>query len=411
MESRSEPGHSHPDKTPPSSFGDFKRQLTESVMGPVRDAILRSSWLVRALVLTLIACAGLLVKSAQTVDWSLLKDMSVAVFHRDALHLPTWEAAKVDQAIYSTLFPYLSGELHDAYGSNSNYSAWVVSQMTVALLGGQEPDGKSFAMLLDKMRFADCRCWKVVSSARFQDTATVNWVAFALAKVGQKLSSEDIAIILNNQHNGWWPAFSSATDNEANASTYATAWSVLALHEQIRLGIAEPQRSEVQAKIDRGKAWLISKKMQGKASWLDYPNGTPRKEMIGLSGLVVHVLHRLDASTRDIDAEWMRDLPADIPKPDDHDANPLFVAMPNANFAQDNTRQLRLPWTIIATVDAYPNGTLSNQARANKWFRHLSNQMEPQVATVMSNMPWAASELTIALRYLRAESHADAAGM
>src|SRR5260370_15353658 len=338
--------------------------------------------------------------------------MSVAVRHRDALQLPTLEAAKVDQAITTTISPYLTGELHDAYSpknyNSDYYSAWTVSKMTVALLGGQEADGKTFAELLNKMRFANCDCWKVVSNQPFQDTATVNWIAFAMAKVGQKLSSGDIATILNNQHNGWWPAFSSATDNEANASTYATAWSVLALHEQMRLGIAESQRREVQAKIDRGKGGLINKKMQGKARWTDYPNGTPRKEMIGLSGLVVHVLHRLDANTRDIDAEWMRDLPADIPKSDDQDANPLFAVMPNGNYAQDNTRQLRLPWTIIATVDAYPNGALSDQARANKWFRRFATQIGPHVATVMSNMPWAASELTIALRYLRRKQHADA---
>jgi hypothetical protein len=409
MENPPEPGRSNPVKTTPSSFGDFKRQLIESVVGPVRDAILRSSWPVRAMVLGLLVSAGLLWRTAQSVDWNLLGDMSVAVRHRGALQLPTLEAAEVDQAIL-TLSPYLAGELHNAYNNPDNYTAWTVSQMTVALLGHKEADKNTVTTLLDKIRLANCNCWKVVSSAPFQDTASVNWVAFALAKLGQKLPSRDIKIILDNEHNGWWPAFrSAAADVEANASTYATAWSLLALNEQLRLGIEEPQRSEVQAKIALGEAWLVRNSEAGKARWPDYPNAGPTlgKEMIGISGLVVHVLHRLGADTRQIDAEWMSDLPADIPKPSDYDANPVFVTMPINNFVQDNARQLRLPWTIIATVDAYQNGTLSDRARANKWFRQFTNQIGPQVGPMMSNMTaWAASELTIALRYLRGGQHA-----
>jgi len=328
--------------------------------------------------------------------------MSVAVLHRSALPLSTSEGTKVEHAI-SNLSPYLAGELRNARSAPDKYSAWTVSQMTVALLGAKEADRETVTALLDRMRYANCHCWKVVSSEPVPDSASLNWVAFAMAKLGQKLPGEDIATILNNQHDGWWPAFSSATDDEGNASTYATAWSILALNEQMRLGIEEPQLSEVQGKINRGKGWLLNKKVPGKARWLDYPNavGTLGKETIGISGFVVHVLHRLGADTRDIDAEWMRDLPADVPKPGDFDTNPIFVAMSNTSWLQDNVRQLRLPWTIIATVDAYQNGALSDQARANKWFRQLTNQIGPQVGTLMSsNLSWAASELTIALRYL-----------
>jgi hypothetical protein len=282
--------------------------------------------------------------------------------------------------------------------------------MTVALLGDKEADGKTVAALLNRMRSPDCGCWKLGHHEPFPDSASLNWVAFALAKVGQKLPSPDLAIILNNQHDGWWPAFNSATDNQANASTYATAWSVLALNEQMRLGIEEPQLSEVQARINRAKSWLLNTKISGKARWLDYPNavGASGKETIGISGLVVHVLHRLGADTRSIDAEWMRDLPADIPRPGDFDADPLFVEVPNGSV-QDNARQLRLAWTIIATVDAYQNGALGDQARANKWFRQVTSQIGPQVGTLMSsNLSWAACELTIALRYLARKQNAGA---
>jgi hypothetical protein len=411
MKPRPQPSRSNSSKTATSSFGDFKRQLIESVLGPVRDAILRSSWPVRALVLCSIVSAGLLWKTALSMDWSLVREMSVAWRHRGVLQLRASEVTKVEHAISTDLSPYLAAELRNAYSTPDKYTAWTVSQMTVALLGGKEADEKTVPALLDRMRYANCHCWKVVSSEPVQDMASLNWVAFALAKLGQKLPSTDIAIILSNQHDGWWPAFSSATDDQANASTYATAWSVLALNEQMRLGIEEPQLSEVQGMIDRGKGWLLNTKMSGKARWLDYPNavGTLGKETIGISGLVVHVLHRLGADTRDIDAEWMRDLPVEIPKPGDWDANPVFVAMPNTTWVQDNARQLRLPWTIIATVDAYQNGALSDQGRANKWFRQLTNQIGPQVRTLMSsNLSWAAAELTIALRYLGRKQHVGA---
>src|SRR5258706_527651 len=89
MRIRPQTSRSNSDETATFSFGDFKRRLTESVLGPVRDAILRSSWPVRALVLCSIVSEGLLWKTAQSMDWKLVQEMSVAVLHRSALALST----------------------------------------------------------------------------------------------------------------------------------------------------------------------------------------------------------------------------------------------------------------------------------------------------------------------------------
>ena len=337
-----EPGDHSPlaDEYVPKSSGDFRQRLIGSVFGLVRAAILRSSWPVRALVLGLTVSAGLLLKTTQSVDWSLIGDMSRAAFHRGTFTLTTSEADKFDQAI-STLSAHLSARLHDAYNAPNNHDVWEVSQMTVALLDDKETDGKSVAALLDNMRIAACDCWKVQRSAPFQDVASVSWVAFALAKSGQKLPTKEIRLILGNQHNGWWPAFSSATDAQSNASTYATALSLLALNEQMRLGIEEPLRRDVQDSLESGKGWLLKTMVTDTPRWYDYPyvDSAYGKQPIGLSGFVIHVLHRLGADMRDIDARWMRDLPADIPKPTEMNANTINVLMPNNDYVQDTTRR------------------------------------------------------------------------
>jgi hypothetical protein len=405
------PSRSDSPKNATSPSGDFKQQLIESVVGPVRAAILRSSWPVRALVLGLMVSAGLLWETAQHVDWGLVGDMGMAARHPGTLKLTTSEADEFDQAI-STLSSSLSVKLRDAYNVPSNHDVWAVSQMTIALPDAKEADGKAIAELLNKMRIPACDCWKYQASAPFQDIASVNWVAFALAKSGQKLPAKDIKLILDNQHDGWWPAFTSATNDRNNASTYATAFSLLALNEQMRLGIEEPLRQRVQDSLEAGKGWLLHQIGPKTARWYDYPNidSGYRKQPIGLSGLVIHVLHRLGIDTiqsKDIDESWMRDLPADIPGPTEMLSNTVNVAMANNAFVQDTTRQISLPWIIIATVDAYQNGTLRDQARASNWFRRLASQIGPQLRVVMTSS-WASAELAIALRYLRRKQHAGA---
>jgi hypothetical protein len=268
--------------------------------------------------------AGLLWKTAQSLDWSRVSDMVTALRDHGTLKLATSEGDGFDQAI-STLSPYLSSKLHDAYDAPSHYDVWEVSQMTVALLDNKQTDGKAVERLLEKMRDGKCKCWKVQPSATFQDIASVSWVAFALAKTGQKLLPEDLKVILDNRHDGWWPAFSSATNAQSNASTYATALSLLALNEQMRLGIEEPLLGKVKDSLDAGRGWLLNTMVPNTARWYDYPyiDSGYRKQPIGLSGFVIHVLHRLDSSIRDIDARWVRDLPGDIPTPTARDANPL----------------------------------------------------------------------------------------
>jgi len=127
----------------------------------------------------------------------------------------------------------------------------------------------------------------------------------------------------------------------------------------------------------------------------------------------VHVLHRLGASTPDIDREWMRNLPSELPEATAADANPYGVtllapkdAAGNQSLApskRDGVRQLALPWTVIATVDAYPNGGVLDRAKALRLIQELCESLSQVAKPVMSGIPFAAAELEISLRYLKGD--------
>lgn len=67
-----------------------------------------------------------------------------------------------------------------------------------------------------------------------------------------------------------------------------------------------------------------------------------------------------------------------------------------------------MPWTIIATVDAYPDGSVLERARAISFARKVSESLPDLINPVMTGMPWAAAELAIGLRYLKGDKQNNA---
>ena len=62
--------------------------------------------------------------------------------------------------------------------------------------------------------------------------------------------------------------------------------------------------------------------------------------------------------------------------------------------------QITLPWMLIATVDAYPNGTIFQKARARNWINAALSKHS--VLTADANTEnWKRAELLYALKYVR----------
>src|SRR5262249_31056116 len=132
----------------------------------------------------------------------------------------------------------------------------------------------------------------------------------------QPATAGEIEGVLQRQGDtGWWAMFP-ATRAESNASTSATAWTLLALHHHYEKGLVPPdQRPAVAEAIRKCVDWLKRRALDGQARWTEYPpDETFEKRLpyLAASALVVHALHTV-ANSSAFDTLWLDQLPQRVP--------------------------------------------------------------------------------------------------
>ena len=163
--------------------------------------------------------------------------------------------------------------------------------------------------------------------------------------------------------------------------------------------ISFAMRSQVEDAIARGVAWLQTTRADS-GKWKPYPNMANSKVSDSVSGLVLHTLHVADPSgLRDLDRDWLSSLPRDPPEATAMEGD--FVVLRGSNIARiDHFKQIELPWMLIATVDAYPSGDVSEKGRARNWIDAALSEHSVLTADATTNEWWRA-ELLYALKYVR----------
>ena len=252
--------------------------------------------------------------------------------------------------------------------------AWTSAQILVAL---KEKDAgkasragaKSIERHFRAIAGPECACWRKQPTGNSPSHLGVTaWTLWALACYGIPAHRTEIEFLLSVQGaEGGWPMFAGA-DAKRFASSYATAAAILALHEQSAREKDKARRERIAAAVSRGADWLKSHALAGRARWADYPDSAEgRKEYLGLSGFVLFALHRSGApGLAALDQEWMSELPEETPAllADDASGSQVWVGK---RSHPDDTLYRALPWAIVATVHAYPNGSPSGKVRAARW--------------------------------------------
>src|SRR5262249_53415920 len=128
------------------------------------------------------------------------------------------------------------------------------------------------------------------------------WVLYSLALYDQAAEPKELDWFLGRQSpQGWWSMFPS-TPAAGNASTAATALSLLALHEQLVHKLVSPsQAAQVSAAVDRGAAWLAQRAIPGQARWTEYPADQTFEhgsEYLAVSALAIHVLRTVTGTAK-----------------------------------------------------------------------------------------------------------------
>jgi hypothetical protein len=253
--------------------------------------------------------------------------------------------------------------------------AWGSAQILVAL---RENDpgyaGRIDARLIKRYFHSvagpECACWRRLPNGRYPNHLGVtSWALWTFAEYGISADKNELEFLLSTQdRQGWWPLFAGATE-EKFASSYATAAAILALHRQSTLGANPALRERLAEAVQRGADWL-KKVADGRARWADYPawpDAKERREFLGVSGFALFALHRVGApGLAGLDRDWLRRLPPDAPTALSSEVSGKIVQAGNRSEL-DDTRYAGLPWGILATVLAYPNGWISGKARAIEW--------------------------------------------
>jgi hypothetical protein len=284
--------------------------------------------------------------------------------------------------------------------------AWTSAQILVALRENNpgyqaRASTKAIERHFRSTAGPECACWRRAPAGNFPSHLGVtSWALWALACYGVAAHRTEIEFLLSTQsEDGAWPIFAGA-DAKRFASSYATAAAILALHEQSAREKDPARRERIAAAVSRGSGWLKSRAVAGRARWADYPD-TPgeKKEYLGLSGFVLFALHRTGASgLAALDRAWISDLPEETPTIHADEASGRAVWVGKRPYP-DDTLYRALPWTIVATVQAYPNASIFGKVRAARW---LERALAPgaQVYALLGSEPDAAlvAEALFALR-------------
>lgn len=290
-------------------------------------------------------------------------------------------------------------------GHRPELNSWQVAQIWIALHGidiGLADPGLRLREFMTDNRDSMCQCWRETED-KLPHTLATAWVLFSLARYDQAATPEEIKFVLDRQNDdGWWAMFP-ATPDERNASTTATAWTVLALHEQLgNKLVGSDQGTRVEEAIRKAVDWLIRRAVAGSARWTEYPPGQIFEkdiEYLAASALVIHVLHTVGASDQ-FHAQWLEDLPQRIPGPLEDEVAKGVVFQSKAKVTLDEVRHYPFPSMLRATVQTYANGNVRQRARALLWIESAFKR--PLRAEDFHSEHWIMAETLFVLRHAKA---------
>jgi len=379
-------------------------QLADELLAPFWNALggwLRNlSWWGRTALLFLIVLAGIAVYYLPSLPLGLAtaaRSVTVVTSKSSVLPLNSSIAARLYETA-TRLSHGLQSDLDDPR-SLSPPSAWALAQVIVATNEMATIDREMIRTYLRSISIGECNCWQEAPNTPLHITAS-GWVLFALADMGIPATEAEIRFLLGEQQpQGWWSLFP-ATSDEQYASTYATSWALLGLHRQLSAKLlSKPLSDSVSAAIKKGCAWLVSHRESGSVRWKNYPLLASGIISESLSGLALHTLHEATSNSISLlQRKWLAELPTVAPTAGDTQADFIWI-MRKSGRELDHSIQIKLPWMLIATADAYESGDWVQRTHALGWIEGaITHDSFLNADTQVEN--WKRAEILLSIRYL-----------
>lgn len=385
-----------------SAFKDFYNKLVESVFEPIFKWILELEWKYRACFLIAI--------SASYAGWHFQEEVGKGYLTAESVWPVLFSDSELPLSEVSRdrLDRYIE-DLTDALAvrwrpDDPTLLGWSSAQIASSLCGEKIVNKTVLAKHMALVKDTSCSCWPEYTRPKGgEHVGATSWVLLSLALYQVAPTQDEIEFLLANQtESGWWSLYP-LPRKERLASTYATAWAVFALQElnQRNLIKDDTTKNKVNNAIIRGVAWLWLKQETGAAKWKDYPNGGKGSiDSESISGLVIHVLNRVEKRTKlqDLNQQWLNELSSVPPDPLDAEHSDTYDL---ADYG-DKTSHFRLPWMLMATIDAYESGGILQKGKALRWIEKAMNN--DFGSPTLKAKQWIAAENLFALKYLKSKS-------
>jgi hypothetical protein len=292
----------------------------------------------------------------------------------------------------------------EAYKSN----IWTFSNFIVALSGvGYPLEADRLDTILNKNQ-TENGCW--IEERSGCKMIISGWVMLAKKDLGKPVTEKQLEFILKNQSpEGWFPAYP-FPDNSRNAATYPTAIIVWALTEQLRHNlIGENNKEKVQTATINAVKWLLKTRQRQTQDyqWNACPNDNEIVQIPsnGLDGTIVFVFHTVAESglqipdlakeLKEIDSVWLNHLSQINRLSLEDKVDGRCNTVTADGDIMDRSIRFSIPWSIAATVEAFPNGTTWQKAVAAKWLDDVPIENE------YKGFNFGASEHLIGLSHLQ----------
>lgn len=377
-------------------------QLADTLIEPGWQRVTAWPWPARVLVLVIVAAIAYVLsfpesaKSAWSVTYCAIRVVSADNSKIAVASSVSKTAKDVISRLSSTLEPDLD------LPNRGDITPWAIAQATLATYPiSHSLNPKRIASFFRTNHEKQCSCWTEIPNApgKPRNIFISGWILVALAQIGETGTREEVSFLLDEQHqDGWWSVFPVEHASQY-ASSYGTAWALLGLNAQLRKGTNDSNDAQrISTAIQKGAAWLLAHREDG-VRWKDYPLIPNGKISESISGVAFHALHQVaPQQLQQLDGEWLDNLPRDAVSANDAD-HPYWYFDTKEGYANDAFVQIRLPWLLIATADAYRNGSIVQRAKTLAWLEKALEQRSVMTADTTSNNWWR-SELLYAIRYV-----------
>ncbi|MEM1133725.1 MAG: toll/interleukin-1 receptor domain-containing protein [Pseudomonadota bacterium] len=319
----------------------------------------------------------------------------LAVDQPDGMAIGSGDEADLRDSV-TAMADHLETQLQAVLADPEVNEPWEVAQMSMALSGLREIPSETILRYIQDRRNETCVCW--TETPGLGDIGATSWVLAAKARLGAAPEEREIQALLAQQFkNGSWPVYFDTIDQARHASTYATAWAVIALMYQGSLmPESAPLRPDIDLALRRARIFLRQTAPTQADRRLDYPSVPNSMPSLSLAAIAVVMASPEDVTgPRGYGAAWAKEINGfQTPGYTERSDRVVYRAGRDQRF--DTTGHTVFPWQLLAMTRVAEGADLTMRVKANRLLLQAADA--DNRGLLRSDRAWHAAETLIALR-------------